>query len=46
MMGQVRRAPPPSDEPTKREVRAVFVGLMIVLGLVARFNQFARIEIL
>jgi EmrB/QacA subfamily drug resistance transporter len=33
VMEQVLRAPPPSDEPTKREIRAVFIGLMIVLGL-------------
>src|SRR5882757_3493552 len=32
-MQQVERAPQSTDEPTQREIRAVFIGLMIVLGL-------------
>jgi hypothetical protein len=30
---QVQRASSPIDEPTQREIQAVFIGLMIVLGL-------------
>jgi hypothetical protein len=30
---QVQRASSPTDEPTQREIQAVFIGLMIVLGL-------------